>query len=420
MKGYFFMEDNNKKMRTAFIRVSAENHITVDNEKLGVKKGDIVKYTLDDILNTIDEWQTTKKFKYYLIEHNHIEGNKHWHIVLDFPPNSECEFNTLKNKIPYGQIDTCRTGVKNCVRYLVHADQPEKTQYPWDAIITNALNKLEDYKIPGKISINAETKKIINKIISGEIKEFEVDKIPSDIYIKKKKDIKHAFEYRQHLLVTDPNRNIEVYVLQGPPGVGKSTFCKVWAEKYNKSICFSSASRDPWQDYGGQSVFVYDDFDCDAIDIEDFKKALDPHTNTTMSRRYKNVLFTGDTIFICTNKPINKWFILDEDSSREAVFRRINYVIDFENNNKTEELTLMDSEKTEKVEGVSRYTVNKIVLSDKYKDIYGKFDRVVSRYREVELEPINNEIKEFDLRKYVDIHADKNKEQNFLKQIAEI
>ena len=55
-----------------------------------------------------------------------------------------------------------------------------------------------------------------------------------------------------------------------------------------------------------------------------------------------------------------------------------------------------------------------------YKDIYGKFDRVVSRYREVELEPINNEIKEFDLRKYVDIHADKNKEQNFLKQIAEI
>lgn len=167
-------------------------------------------------------------------------------------------------------------------------------------------------------------------------------------------------------------------------------------------------------------MFVYDDFDCDAIDIEDFKKALDPHTNTTMSRRYKNVLFTGDTIFICTNKPINKWFILDEDSSREAVFRRINYVIDFENNNKTEELTLEDSEKPKKVEGVSRYTVNKIVLSDKYKDIYGKFDRVVSRYREVELEPINNEIKEFDLRKYVDIHADENKEQNFLKQIAEI
>ena len=80
----------------------------------------------------------------------------------------------------------------------------------------------------------------------------------------------------------------------------------------------------------------------------------------------------------------------------------------------------MDSEKPKKVERVSRYTVNKIVLSDKYKDIYGKFDRVVSRYREVELEPINNEIKEFDLRKYVDIHADENKEQNFLKQISEI
>ena len=37
--------------------------------------------------------------------------------------------------------------------------------------------------------------------------------------------------------------------------------------------------------------------------------------------------------------------------------------------NKTEELTLEDSEKPKKVEGVSRYTVNKIVLTDKYKDI---------------------------------------------------
>lgn len=413
------MKKNNKQMRTAFIRVSAKNHITVDNEKLGVKAGDVVEYTFENILNTIDEWLKTKKFKYYIIEHND-DGNKHWHIVLEFHDKSKCTFDTIKNKFPYGNIDTCRAGVKYCVRYLVHADQPEKTPYPWDAIITNTPNKLEDYKIPGKTSVNADTQKIINKIISGEIKEFEIDKIPSDIYIKKKKDIKYAFEYRKQLLVADPNRNIEVYVLQGPPGVGKSTFCKVWAEKNNKSICFSSSSRDPWQDYGGQSVFVYDDFDCDAIDIEDFKKALDPHTNTTISRRYKNVLFTGDTIFICTNKPICKWFALDDDSSREAIFRRINYVIDFEENNKIEELTLEESEKPKKVEGISFYTVNKIVLSDKYKEIYGKFDRVVSRYREVELEPIDDEIKEFDLRKYVDIHADKNKEQDFLKQIAEI
>ena len=413
------MEDNNKKMRTAFIRVSAENHITVDNEKLGVKKGDIVKYTLDDILNTIDEWQTTKKFKYYLIEHNHIEGNKHWHIVLDFPSNSECDFNTLKNKIPYGQIDTCRTGVKNCVRYLVHADQPEKTQYPWDAIITNAPNKLEDYKIPGKTSVNAETQIIINKIISGEIKEFEIDKIPSDIYIKKKKDINRAFEYREKLLLKEPYRDVTIFCIQGSPRSGKSTFTKVWAKQYGKSICFSSSSNDPWQDYANQDVFVLDDFDYRSINIEDFKKILDPHNNTTNKSRYNNLLFTGETIVICTNTPITEWFPFADDSSREAIFERISFVLDFNKvnitNSPNSEPSLLPN-----YDGLALYTINKIMITNEYEDIKDKDGKIIDRHRIARLKQIDDKLHEFDLKKYVNIYADEAKNEVLLKQLVEI
>ena len=348
---------------------------------------------------------------------------------MDFLDESKCTFDTIKNKFPYGNIDTCRAGVKYCVRYLVHADQPEKTPYPWDAIITNAPNKLEDYKIPGKTSVNAETQKIINKIISGEIKEFEIDKIPSDIYIKKKKDIKNAFEYRQQILQTNPNRNIEVYVLQGPPRVGKTTFVKVWAMQHNKTVCFSSASRDPWQDYSNQSCFVYDDFDCNSIKIEDFKKALDPHTSTTMSRRYKNVLFTGDTIFICTNIPITDWFPYDNDSSREAVFKRISYVLDFKTYDKIiydtrykppywDNKVVLSYKSSEDANGVAFYTVNKIELLDSFTWAYK--GEISNRCRDTELVCVDKLIRKFDLNKYVDIHADKKRELDFLKQIEDI
>lgn len=414
----------NKKMRTAFIRVSAVNHIKQDNEELGIKEGDVVEYTLEDILNIIKEWQKTKKFDYFLIEHNEKEENKHFHIVISFPQNSSGDFNTLKNKFPFGNIDTCKRSVKRCVRYLCHADNPEKAQYEWSAIITNAPDELEKYKIEDKLAFNLELQVILDKISSGEIKKFEIDKISRDIYVKKRRVIENAFDYREQTLLTDPNRNIEVYVLQGESRIGKTTFVKEWAKKNGKSICLSSASRDPWQDYGGQDIFVYDDFDYNSIKIDDFKKALDPHTNTSMSRRYRNTLFTGDTIFICTNTPIGDWFQYDEESSREAVFKRIDYVLDFkkfEDLKLSRELMLVeDLEVPEYSEGSSYYTVNKIIPTGEFGDAHNNRGEIVNRYRIMGLNPVDKKIRKFELSKHVDITSDEVKRANFLKKLDEI
>ena len=38
-----------------------------------------------------------------------------------------------------------------------------------------------------------------------------------------------------------------------------------YAKKHNMSICFSAASRDPWEGYGGQDIFVLDDFEVGII-----------------------------------------------------------------------------------------------------------------------------------------------------------
>lgn len=410
------MKNNNKTMRTLFMRISEVNHLA---------SGEEIKYTRDDILSTIDNWLKTKKFDYYVIQHINEDGsNKHWHIVISFPNKSSATFNTVKKKFPYGNIDTCRSGIKNCVRYLVHADSPEKTQYNWEDIITNVPNKLEMHKIPGKTSINVETKVITDKIVKGEIKEYEIEKIPQEVYTQKHSFIMRAFELRRQTLLKDPKRNVQVVALMGKTRLGKSTYARVWAEKYNKSIFFSSGGKDFFGEYLGQEIVCLDDFSFDSLNINDFKKIIDPYVNGTVPSRYHNKLFIGDTIFICTNQPITDLYPYEDDADRAAVFERISVVLDFKSYDElpvSSELSVFDDLKIPKYsEGTSYYTVNELVLTDSYKEVYDKRGFTVNRYREWKLQPIENVIREFDLKKYIDISIDKTKNEDFLKQINDI
>lgn len=430
MKGVYIISDmNNKNMRTAFLRITAINHTTKDNDKLGVKAGEVFEYTLEDILNIIDTWLKSKKFIYFVIEHSNTdengnETNKHWHIVIAFSNKSSCKFKTIKNKFPYGDIETCRTGVKNCVRYIVHVDKPEKKQYNWDDIITNAPDKLEMYKIPGKISINYETSIIIKRIADGDIKEYETEKISPEIYAKKHTQIINAFKYRRQMLLKDPTRNVKIYVLMGKTRLGKSTYARVWAEKHGKSIFFSSGGNDFFGEYLGQDIACLDDFDYENVSINDFKKIIDPYVNGTIPSRYHNKLFVGDTIFICTNQPITDWFPYDDDADRAAIFERISFVLDFKSYDElsdNEDLSLLNNRKLpEYSEGTSYYTVNKIAPTNSYKNVKDKHGFTVNRYREWKLQPIEETIRSFILTKYIDINNDKLKCEDFLKQIDEI
>lgn len=321
--------DNGTQMRNAFIRISAVNVTNIDDEQRGIKAGDKVTYSKEDILQILDEWTKTRDIKYYMIEHDHDEDNVHYHVVIDFPVHSEATFKTIKNKFPYGNIDRCRYGVKSCVQYLVHMNEETKDKYEWDEVVTNAPDKLEDYKIPGKQNKDAKLQKVLDSIIYGSLRKYEIDKIEPDIYIKHGRKIDRAFDYREKMLLSNPSRKVAVYVLQGGTGLGKSTFCRKWAEDNKQSIYFSSASNDPWQDYNGQDIFVYDDFSPYKMHIEDLMKSVDPFVNSTASGRYRNKLFIGDTIFLTTNRHILTWFKDSDESVRKAFFRRIGKVLEF-------------------------------------------------------------------------------------------
>lgn len=321
--------DDGTKMRNAFIRISAVNMCHIDDEKRGIKAGDTVTYSKEDILHILDDWTESRDIKYYMISHDHDKDNVHYHIVIDFPGNSQATFKTIKHKFPYGNISRCKFGVKNCVQYLVHMNDEDKDKYDFEEIVTNAPDRLEDYKIPGKRNTNAKLQRVLDSIVYGSLRKFEIDKIEPEIYIKHGRKIDRAFDYREKMLLSNPSRKVAVYVLQGGTGLGKSTFCRKWAEDNKQSIYFSSASNDPWQDYNGQDIFVYDDYSPKKIPIEDLVKAVDPYVNSTSSSRFRNKLFIGDTIFLTTNTPILAWFPKCDEKVRQAFFRRISKVLQF-------------------------------------------------------------------------------------------
>lgn len=382
-----------KNMRSAVVRVSAENIVKKDNKALGIHAGDKVTYTIEDIVSILEDWTKTKYFHYYVIAHDSDSENVHFHIVIEFKKNSQGRFSQLKEKFPYGQIDNCKYGVKACVQYLVHMNNPEKTQYSWDSVITNSPERLVLHKVPGKTTLDMKAQSVINKILSGEIREFQIEQIEPEIYIQHNRRIKAAFDYRQQTVISNPNRNILVVVLQGPPRVGKSTFCKVWAKKHNKSICLSSGSRDPWQDYKGQDVFVYDDFNYENTKIEDLLKAFDPHNNTSINSRFKNRFFLGDTIFICTNTPINLWYQGASLILRDALYKRFARVLNFG------EL---------KSDGTVDYSVNIVVYND-----------TEHGCEPMQLQEIES-VKTFDLKKYINITSDQSRVDEFVEDLDSI
>lgn len=377
-----------KYFRNVFIRISAKNKIHEDNILLGLKKGDIVEYTKDDIKDILDKWTQTKPFNYYFIEHNHNSEYAHFHIVITFYANSIATFDSLKAKFPYGDIECCKYGVKSCIQYLVHMNNSEKTQYDWSEVVTNALDKLENYKIPGKANMDAKAKNIIDKILSGELKECDINKIDPDIYIQYNRKIKNAFEYRNSTLQLDTDRNIQVIALIGKPRTGKSTFAKVYAEKNNKSIYFTSSSNDIMCNYLQQSCVCIDDWNYSSMKIEDTLKMIDPHRQTAVASRYHNKLLVADTIIFASNIPIQEWYKNEPLVLREAFLKRISCVLEFTD--------------SEVINGISHYTVNKIDTDNMC------------------LVPIDDKVREFNLNKYINVDYDNNRADEFVQQLDEI
>ena len=371
------------KMRNAMICIPAICVAKKDYSEIGIKSGDTISSSFDDIIAVLEDWAKTKKLSYYAVCHDVDDENVHYHIVIDFDKNSQGKFSQIKEHFPFGQIARCEHGVRNCVQYLIHYNNPEKTQYGWCDIVTNNPSKVETYKTKGESSLEKWYAYYSNLILTGRLKEYELERIDPQVYIQYERQFRAAFEYVKKTYIASPDRDIQVIVIQGASRVGKGVFVKEWARKQNKAVCFSSTSNDPWQDYRGHEIFVYDDNTFENLKIQDLIKILDPHNNTTMHARYRNRVFMGDTIFVCTNTPVTSWYLGEEAILREALFRRISCVLDFAES-----------------EGAKvTYTINDLCMTE-------------SGWKLKQLGE-----KTFDISNIIDISADERKKQQFIDSL---
>ena len=399
---------NDKTFRWVAFRVFKHNIVKKDYEELGLKTGDDYIVTFDDFIEILEKLASTRDgLEFYAITHSPGEDNEHYHGVVHCGDNSQITFAQLKKLFPFSFIYGIQYGSRNAIQYLVHMNAPEKEQYSWDSVITNAPPaKFEDFKIPFSELPHVKIKRIVKDIIEGRIKEYEVStKITPDIYIKYKGRIKNAFEYLNEGSLVDNNRDFQVYVLQGPPRIGKSTFCKCWAKKHNMSIGFSSSGKHPFDEYRGQDCFVLDDYNYSVTSVDDMKKILDPHNNTGVAARYHNVLFKNcKVLFICTNTPICDWYVTESKEDREAFIKRISYVLDFE--------SLSD-------DFVASYTVNEIIYQGKddliETETYPR--KEYHEYKKYILKSVDDVMHTFDLKKYINPASDEEKKKQFLAEI---
>lgn len=372
----------NTIMRNAIITMPAKILAKIDRPELGIKAGDIVTYTFEDIKRSLRAWSNKKKLSFYAICHDSDSEYIHFHIVVDFDVNSQGRFRQIQDRFPYGLIEPCKC-VRTCVQYLVHLNDPEKHQYSWEDVYTNNPSKLEKYKGKNQYSMELWYLHYSNLILTGKLREYEIEKIDPQVYVQYKSKFDTLFDYKKKTYLADPNCNIAVFVLQGASRAGKGVFVKNWAEKNGKSLCFSSTSNDPWEVYRGEDAYCYDDTSFDDMNIKDLTKILDPHNKSTKKSRYRNKVFMGDTIFICTNQSVTSWFPDAHPEDRKALFKRIKLVLDFsapENN-------------------VSTYTIN----------------RLCEKESGWVLEPEGT--KTFDLSKYIDVEADERGVQAFIDSL---
>ena len=304
-------------IRNAFIRVHANND---------TKEGQIV-YNLAELYKILKDWAQTAKLTYWIVEHTPDDECQqlHFHIVIKF--SSPMPFPTIKNRFPYGDIQSAR-GLKACVQYLVHLNDLTKKQYTWADVLTNCTD-MAPYMVKTDSQNEITLITVVKDIERGKIREYnQYELIPIELWAKYKTRIENALTHYRERVCMDKSRSIKVLFFTGDTGTGKTTLAKRFGEKTGKSCCISSSSNDPMQDYKGEDILILDDLRDSSFSFTDLIKILDNHTGSTVRSRYHNKAFIGDTIIITSHVPLEQWY-QGVPEHRGQLMRRISQVYTF-------------------------------------------------------------------------------------------
>ncbi len=280
-----------------------------------------------DMNNVMYQLDTNPKIqKYAYIIHDKDKDDTgalkkpHIHLILNF--NSSYKASTIANwfKIKDNYICKIKGRFSDALKYLTHQNAPDKHQYNENDVISNF-----DFKsVIDKSNSNKRLDEIVNGIVEGDIREYNYfDKITGQEYVKYKRQIDNAFNYRKDK-IRGSERNMKCIYIMGDSGTGKTTYAKEIAYNNHYSCYVSSGSNDVLDDYKGEDCIILDDLRPSCLGLSDLLKMLDNNTASTVKSRYKNKVLECKMIIITTVLDIDTFFsnVFKEDKETVIQLKR--------------------------------------------------------------------------------------------------
>ena len=256
----------------------------------------------------------------------------HYHVMILFAKEKRpSSFKTIANwfELDENYANKCTSKKRDLAdkyddmcAYLCHLNAPEKYQYDtaevWSNFDFNA--RIERWKSNNSFS------HIMKDILEGKITEKNYTKyISGELFAKHRAKIESAFAFCRDKNKT-LNRKMDVIMIYGPGGVGKTTYAKMLAETKGFSeldVFVSSSGEDILGGYRGESCIIIDDFRKEHMSFVEFLKMTDNNTNSPVRSRYVNKDISNCKLMIVTSiYSLDKLFTGNSGEDMVQLYRR--------------------------------------------------------------------------------------------------
>ena len=249
-------------------------------------------------------------------------GTHHCHVFLF--RKSAIRFSTIQKRFPTAHIERVKGSSQENRDYVAKKGK-------W-ADTAKAETKIEGTfcefgELPTRIETSGNVSEILEAIKAGKDTLTIIEEHPDKMfYVKNIDELRERYKSQKYMC---ENRNVEVIVLFGDTGTGKTKYiydnysavdiCRVTDYGKNGNMKFDA--------YHGQKVLVFEEFHCD-IKINNMLNYLDIYP-LMLPARYNDRVACFDKVFITTNMNPEDFYLHETKATREAFFRRIDKIICF-------------------------------------------------------------------------------------------
>ena len=261
--------------------------------------------------------------KCYFIKHNKDKNQKgeeikeHYHFLIRYKNNVRLSvISALFDFIQKNHIEM-KNNWKASVQYLIHLNNSDKYLYNLNEIViikgsTNDLitelakDKLKDSEVFEK----AKKMIITNELTTfSEVREYFKEKGKEQVFFDKLVSVERLIKGVDLTKEENKEKNMNVILICGASGVGKTAYVKDYAERTNKSL-YEATSKNIFDQYKNEEIVVFNEYKSSfftSISEAEHLQLLDNFNNVNVAARYKNKNISNvESLFLTTSLSKNE------------------------------------------------------------------------------------------------------------------